>query len=100
MNDGWRFVDQLGTFGLPDPQKNNYLYFPLVNEAGMMSSITPMLHGDIKTDQNHFLTTPVSVEDLHNARSARNLWVCVEGVGAWSATGNSAARIAAVWAAR
>ena len=30
------------------------LYFPLVNEAGMMSAITPLLHGDVKTGQNTF----------------------------------------------
>ena len=64
MNHGWRFVDQSGAFVLQDPQKNSYLYFPLVNEAGMMSSITPLLHGDIKTGQNNFLMLPVSVEDL------------------------------------
>jgi len=98
MTHGWRFVDQLGTFVLPDPQKNTSLYFPLVNEAGMMSSITPLLHGDIKTDQNHFLMAPVSVEDLHNTRSARNFWVHVNGAGAWSATGNSAAQIARTFA--
>jgi cellobiose phosphorylase len=88
----WHFVDETGTFMLEDPQKTNYLYFPLVNEAGLMSAITPLLHGDIKTGQNSFLMVPASVEDLHNSRSARNFWVYVEGVGAWSATGNSAAQ--------
>ena len=81
-------------FTLNDPHRTSYLYFPLVNEAGMMSVITPTLHGDIKTGQNSFLTTPVSVEDLHNSRSARNFWVYVESTGAWSATGNSAPQIA------
>ncbi len=94
MKDGWRFVDQSGKFILRDPHKTSYLYFPLVNEAGMMSVITPALHGDIKTGQNSFLTAPVSVEDLHNSRSARNFWVYGEGMGAWSATGNSAPQIA------
>ena len=41
----------------------------------MMSVVTPTLHGDAKTGQNSFLTLPVSVEDLHNTRSARNFWV-------------------------
>ena len=99
---GWRFVDQAGTFVLQDPHRTSYLYFPLVNEAGMISSITPMLHGDIKTGQNSFLMAPVSVEDLHNSRSARNFWVVVErieGAGAWSAAGNSAPQVAASFAA-
>jgi len=92
---GWRFVNDTGVFVLPDPHKTNYLYFPLVNEAGLMSSITPLLHGDMKTSQNSFLMSPVSVEDLHNSRSARNFWVSIGGTGSWSATGNSAPQIAA-----
>ena len=91
---GWRFADDEGTFILQDPHKTNYLYFPLVNEAGMMSAVTPMLHGDTKTGQNTFATAPVSVEDLHNTRSARNFWVYIHGVGPWSATGNSAPQVA------
>jgi cellobiose phosphorylase len=91
---GWTFLDPSGTFILRDPHKTSHLYFPLVNEAGMMSAITPLLHGDVKTSHNTFLTTPVSVEDLHNSRSARNFWVFVEGVGTWSAAGNSALQVA------
>ncbi len=60
----------------------------------MMSVVTPTLHGDSKTGQNTFLTAPVSVEDLHNTRSARNFWVCVAGAEPWSATGNSAPQVA------
>jgi cellobiose phosphorylase len=81
------------TFKLDNPQFTSYLYFPLVNEAGMMSAITPLLHGDIKTGQNSFLMMPVSLEDLHNTRSARNFWVYVADDGAWSAAGNSAWQI-------
>jgi len=90
----WTFIDERGTFILKDPHLTNYLYFPLVNEAGMMSSVTPTLHGDAKANQNTFLMPPVSVEDLHNTRSARNFWVQVKNRGVWSATGNSAAQIA------
>lgn len=91
---GWRFVDDAGTFALENPHQTSYLYFPLVNEAGMVSVVTPLLHGDSKIDQNTFLLAPVSVEDLHNSRSARNFWVYVEGIGPWSATGNSALQTA------
>jgi cellobiose phosphorylase len=91
---GWQFIDSKGTFRLPAPHRTSYLYFPLVNEAGLMSAITPGLHGDVKSGQHAFLTLPVSVEDLHNTRSARNFWVFVEGFGPWSATGNSAAQLA------
>ncbi len=90
----WHFIDDEGTFRLENPHHSSYLYFPLVNEAGMMSAITPMLNGDIKIDQNAFLTLPVSMEDLHNSRSARNFWVSVAGSDPWSATGNSAPQTA------
>ncbi len=93
----WRFIGDDGAFRLDAPQRTNYLYFPLVNEAGMMSAITPTLHGDIKSDQNHFLTLPVSVEDLHNTRSPRDFWVQIAGVGPWSLAGNSAQQIAERW---
>lgn len=90
MIQAWKFIDTQGTFELAAPQHTSYIYFPLVNEAGMMSAVTPRLHGDIKSGQHNFLTPPVSVEDLHNARSARNFWVHIAGVEVWSATGNSA----------
>jgi cellobiose phosphorylase len=90
MKPGWEFIDKEGTFKLPDPHRNSYLYFPLVNEAGMMSSVTPTFNGDAKTDQNTFLLLPASAEDLHNSRSARNFWLRINETQAWSATGNSA----------
>ncbi|MGC9400704.1 MAG: GH36-type glycosyl hydrolase domain-containing protein [Anaerolineae bacterium] len=91
---GWHFIDQHGTFRLDAPHKTSYLYFPLVNEAGMISVVTPTLHGDAKTGQNTFLLPPVSVEDLHLSRAARNFWVRTADGEVWSATGNSAAQIA------
>ena len=91
---GWDFCDERGTFELINPQASNYLYFPLVNDSGLVSVVTPTLHGDIKIDQNTFLMPPVSVEDLHTSRAARNFWVKIEGQAAWSVTGNSALQIA------
>lgn len=92
--NGWHFVGTTGTFTLQHPQATSYLYFPLCNEAGMLSSITPLLHGDIKTGQHTFATPPVSIGDLLHHRSARNFWVFVEGRGAWSVAGTSAPQIA------
>lgn len=86
----WKFTGENGEFELKHPDKSNYLYFPLANEAGMMSAITPRMHGDIKTDQNTFAMRPVSLEDLHNTKSARNFWVSTDQGEVWSATGNSA----------
>jgi len=86
----WKFSGENGEFRLEEADKSSYLYFPLTNEAGMMSAITPNLHGDIKTGQNTFALMPVSVEDLHNTRSARNFWIKIDGRDIWSVTGNSA----------
>jgi len=84
------FIDEFGSFRLKNPTNIHELYFPLCNKSGLMSSVTPTLHGDIKIDQHHFALAPVSVVDLHNTRSARNFWVYFHGKGAFSATGNSA----------
>ncbi len=87
---GCCFLSESGAFQLNNPGKTSYLYFPLANEAGMMSSVTPSLNGDAKTGQSSFLLTPVSAEDLHNNHSARNFWLFVDGYGPWSVSGNSA----------
>ncbi|MBY9078342.1 cellobiose phosphorylase [Paenibacillus sp. HN-1] len=90
----WRFIDDAGTFEWKNPHTINELYFPICNEAGMMSSITPRLNGDAKTGLNSFFSLPVSMEDLHNNRSSRNFWIYSEKSGAYSLTGNSAKQIA------
>lgn len=94
MTQPWRFIDSSGTFELPAPHHSSYLYFPLANQAGLMSAVTPRLHGDIKAGQHVFLTPPVSVEDLHNTRSGRNFWVYTAGGGVWSAAGSAASQAA------
>ena len=86
----WEFLDAEASFRVHAPTSVSRLYFPLGNEAGILSSITPDLHGDIKTGHNSFLTQPVSTEDLHNTKTNRNFWVYVEGKGAWSLAGVSA----------
>lgn len=89
---GYRYLEEKGVFELENPELTSYLYFPLANESGVMSSVTPMLGGDSKMGQNTFLLAPVSSEDLHNNKSSRNFWCRLQGEGAWSATGRSAAQ--------
>ncbi|HPT24374.1 MAG TPA: cellobiose phosphorylase [Anaerolineaceae bacterium] len=96
---GWFFTDENGSFSLPNPAGWGGLYFPLLNPAGMLSSLTPTLNGDVKTGQNSFLTLPVSMEDLHNTRSGRNFWLCFED-RAWSVVGASAPQRAAAFEGR
>ena len=83
-----KFTNNDCNFKVTNPELTSYLYFPLANESGMMSSITPDLKGDAKISNNHFLLTPVSAEDLHNSNSNRNFWVKTKDF-VWSATGNS-----------
>lgn len=87
---GYIFKDDKGTFSLKQPEQTSYLYFPIAGEQGLKSAVTPLLSGDAKTDQNHFLMQPVSAEELHNNKSTRNFWCRVEGKGVWSATGAGA----------
>ncbi|MBN1920776.1 MAG: cellobiose phosphorylase [Anaerolineae bacterium] len=86
----WSFINDNGDFSLPNPQRTSALYFPLVNAAGMISVVTPLLGGDAKTGQNSFLLSPVSVEDLHISRASRNFWVMTAEGAVWSVMGNSA----------
>lgn len=89
---GYHYLNEKGVFQLENPDLTSYLYFPIANESGVMSSVTPTLGGDSKMGQNTFLLAPVSSEDLHNNKASRNFWCNFEGKGSWSATGKSAAQ--------
>ncbi|UCD15824.1 MAG: cellobiose phosphorylase [Candidatus Omnitrophota bacterium] len=62
----YKFIDNKGTFIVKNPHK--YMgYFPLTDCNGqLLSSISPNLGGDIKKDNDHFLTPPASVEDVRS----------------------------------
>jgi len=94
---GYRYLDRNGVFQLENPELTSYLYLPIANESGVMSSVTPTLGGDSKMGQNTFLLAPVSSEDLHNNKSSRNFWCNIEGKGSWSATGKSAIQEALIF---
>ena len=62
----YKFIDDKGTFVVRDPSKYS-LYFPLTDKDGrLLSSISPNLGGDIKSDNEHFLTPPATIEDVRN----------------------------------
>ena len=90
MNKGYEYIDSYGSFRMEDPQKYSYLYFPIANDAGMKSSLTPVLGGDAKTGQNTFLLQPVSAEELHNNKSTRNFWCRINDTSVISLTGAGA----------
>ncbi len=87
---GYKFIDETGKFTVDKPEMSSYLYFPLCNDEGIKSAITPELAGDMKVDQNTFALQPVSSEELHNSRATRNFWVKINGKDLWSLTGQSA----------
>ena len=84
------YLNENGDFELRNAQLYSEVYFPLANEGGMISSVTPLLAGDCKTGQNTYLLAPASSETLHESRAARNFWVTMEGYAPWSVTGQSA----------
>lgn len=73
----WKFIDNQGAFLSETANQINGLYFPLCNSYPFMSSISPDLHGDIKTDYNSFLLEPVSRVDLTNLKISRNFWIYI-----------------------
>ncbi|MFH0858761.1 MAG: cellobiose phosphorylase [Candidatus Omnitrophota bacterium] len=67
----YEFIDDQGTFRVKSPHRYN-LYFPLTNKYGsLFCSISPNLSGDIKKDNEHFLTPPASIEDLRSSLLCR-----------------------------
>ncbi|MCI8876768.1 MAG: hypothetical protein HFI77_12260 [Lachnospiraceae bacterium] len=45
----YQYIGEEGDFSLKNPEKSSYLYFPLANENGVKSCVTPDLGGDLKT---------------------------------------------------
>ena len=84
----WEFIDNQATFVSKSAGELTSLYFPLCNSS-IMSSISPDLHGDIKTDFNSFLLEPVSRIDLVNLKTSRNFWIYINPQKIWSACGVS-----------
>lgn len=58
---------------------NDGYYFPLFNERGLKSSITPFFRGDLKTDHDHYALKPVTEVDLFDGYG-RNVIFEVDGV--------------------
>lgn len=84
------YMGTTGDFLLRDADGAPEMVFPLVNAAGMMSSVTVRGAGDCKTGQNSFLLPPASIETLHESRAGRNFWLRFADGGLWSAAGGSA----------
>ncbi|MFA6357865.1 MAG: cellobiose phosphorylase [Candidatus Omnitrophota bacterium] len=87
-NNLYNFIDNAGSFKSFSANKIASLHLPLCNEL-VMSSISPDLHGDIKSGQSSFLLPPATRVDLSLSRVSRNFWVYVNKDNIWSAAGVS-----------
>ena len=94
------YENAAGDFRLEGSDLAGEMVFPLVNAAGMISSVTPRLAGDAKTGQNSFLLPPASVETLHESRATRNFFLRFPDGFLWSAAGVSAPQQAALYQER
>ncbi len=83
-NSLYQYLDDGLSFLSTKAREIRTLYFPLCSTASdkIKSSITPYLSGDIKIDKNHYVTKPVSIEDLRNP--TRNFFLKVAGRGIFS----------------
>jgi len=77
----YKFIDNKGTFRVKNPHRYN-LYFPLTNKDGsIFSSISPNLGGDIKADNEHFITPPASITDIkNNLLCRRNFFIKIDPI--------------------
>lgn len=89
-----KFINDCGDFCLENADRISGIYFPCVNEAGMISAVTPLMGGDSKTGQNSFFMEPASDETLRESRVSRNFWVRFSDGEIWSAVGMSAKQTA------
>ena len=80
-----KFLNANGDFVLTDADQAAETYFPLANEGGIISSITPRLAGDCKTGQDTFLLAACSEQTLHESRATRNFWLQFADGTLWSA---------------
>lgn len=84
------YLNEQGEFTLRDAQRYGEIYFPLVSEGEMISSVTPLLAGDCKTGQNTFLLAPASETACAPAGTAVISGCGPTGGEPWSVTGQSA----------
>ncbi|MDZ7743167.1 MAG: cellobiose phosphorylase [Bacteroidota bacterium] len=95
----WKFSEERNAkFLAPYAGYVSRLYFPLMNQAGMKSYITPELKGDVCLSFNQYLTAPLVTEEIHRNNVARNFWIISAGLSPWSLSGISANQMSEKWA--
>ncbi|MCF7872652.1 MAG: cellobiose phosphorylase [Candidatus Omnitrophica bacterium] len=79
----YKFNNNTEEFTVKDSHRYNN-YFPLTNKSGsLLSSISPNLAGDIKRDNDHFLTPPATAIDLkYNPLVRRDFFIKINSASA------------------
>ncbi len=65
------------------------LYFPIANEAGMLSWTSPQLHGSAAISHHEHLSVPLTAEDLPHTLVHRDFWIVEESHRPFSVAGLS-----------
>ena len=98
MQKLWKYNgDKHGSFTAVDPDQTSRLYFPLMNEAGMKTSGTPELKGDISANFAQYLMPPVVTEDLPRTNNSRYVWLTFDNHSPWSLNGLSSEQQSLKW---
>jgi cellobiose phosphorylase len=80
----WHFLDPdpsapaEGVFQATQTHRVDRLYFPLVNEGGMLSWTSPRLHGSPAAGNHAYLGLPLTAEDLPHTLAHRGFWLAGE----------------------
>ena len=96
----WRFIEQdprgpaAGVFRAVGAERLSRLYFPLVNDAGMLSWTSPQLHGGPAVSHHEYFSPPLTAEDLPHTLLHRDVWITEEGRAPFSLSGLSPAELA------
>ena len=90
MSNLWSYLrDRQGSFVSKNSDRVSRLYFPLMNEAGLRSWVTPELKGDINGGFDRYLTPPLVTEELHRSLNARYVWIKTPDHPDWNLNGLS-----------
>jgi len=68
-----------GSFSASGWETVGPVYFPLVNEAGLLSWISPLLQGGPAQSHHAYLGLPQSIEDLPHSLVHRGFWLAEKG---------------------
>ncbi len=89
----WHFDDlsldnpASGVFTANHASSIGRLYFPLVNEAGMLSWTSPTLQGSPASGQHEYAAPPLTAEDLPHVLIHRDFWIVVPDYEPFSVSG-------------